>query len=94
MNKTHVNHLATYDAHGQPLHAVGDYVNPHTRAVEEKEAFGWQLAYDAMWRLKVLLIEQRVKGDHAEILRSFGESVGDLANDWACQFEDGATDYS
>lgn len=94
MGKSHLNDLATYDAGDHLLETVQEWVNPHTRAVAEKDAFAWQLAYDALWRIKVILTEHRVKGDHAQILRSFGDSVGDLAHDWANQWEDGATDYS
>lgn len=94
MGKTYLNDLATYDAGNRPLEIVHEWIDPHTRVIDEEGNFGWQLAYDAMWRIKVILTEHRVKADHAVILRTFSESVSDLAYDWASQWEDGATDYS
>jgi len=86
--------LSAYDSRSTIVDIIDEFVSPHTRAVAETDRFAWQLAYDAMWRLKVILTEHRVKGNHAEILRAFAESVGDLSHDWAMQWDGGCTEYS
>ncbi|MET4781515.1 hypothetical protein [Glaciihabitans sp. UYNi722] len=66
-----------------------EFVDPATNEVTDVRSAAIYLSFEALYRVKLLLDEQLIESDYAEIFRAIGDLTADIAWDWARQEDDG-----